>query len=117
MPQFFINIDKVSNERYDLAKFVEFVNDGFDPLTSKFLDDLKLLEVKGEYQVTVEVNKPDLVAHKIFNSTQFWWPILYYNSIVRPDELPPKNVLTFFFEEQISSLLFALKALDSESVA
>lgn len=80
MSLFYINLDTSSPERYDLGKFLNFENDGFDPLTSSFLLEIENLKVGGLYTIQGEDGRPDWLSYNIYGDVQYWWIIMLYNS-------------------------------------
>lgn len=76
--QFYIDLDKVVVERFDMGRFMEFT-DNSDPLTSAFLDAIPDLPQGGSYEVTTEEGRPELLAFNIYGDTQYWWVLLAYN--------------------------------------
>jgi len=99
--------------RFDLAQFMDDVTDapGADPLTSYFLIKLKSLPVRGQYVVQTEENRPDLIASRIYGSTQYWWILLLYNDMFSPTELVAGVVLNYPSPTDLSTLYFRLNSL------
>lgn len=111
---FYIDLDTDYKERYAPPKFMEFVEEGHDILTSFFmlkLDDLKPI---GSFVVTTEEGRPDVVSYKLYESTQYWWVILSYNNMVHHDEIVTGVVLKFPSLTDMESLYFQLKALEAQ---
>lgn len=116
MPQFFINTDLESDERFDLAKFLEFNVDNYDVLNSRFLNDLdKTVPASGEFEVRVEEDRPDLLSNSIYNSTQLWWIVLYFNNLLSVDEYKSGNMLQFPTVPAVENKFFNLKALEVQN--
>lgn len=109
---FYINLAIESDERFDLAKFMDYDEDRFDPLTSFFLRELPLLQSRGQYAITVEEQRPDLISYKFFGTTEYWWLIMAYNKLLSVEELTTGTVLEIPSEESMSKLFFRLRALD-----
>ena len=110
MSQFFINSDIESDERFDMARFMNYT-DNFDPLTSRFFSDLKKLAKTGEYAIQGEEEKPDLVSTSLYENTQYWWIILAYNDMLNVGELLSGKGIGHTSVENIEDLLFNLKTL------
>ncbi len=113
MSEFYIDLDYVSEERYDFAKFLSYANNGFDPLSSRFLNQLNTLEASGKFIVTTEENRPDLIAYYIYGDTQYWWIILEYNNILSFDDLVTGVELKYPSLSSLELLYFDLKASES----
>ncbi len=116
---FYINLEIESDERFDLAKFMDFSDDvkgtaagRFDPLTSFFLRELPLLQSRGQYAIQVEEFRPDQISFKFFGTTEYWWVIMAYNSMLSIEELTTGTILEIPSEESMSQLFFRLRALD-----
>ena len=62
--EFFINLDIESAERFDMARFMLFDEDVFEPLASHVLANIKSLESGGLYTATGEDFRPDSVSNK-----------------------------------------------------
>lgn len=85
---FYIDLDTNTTDRFDLAKFLDFTNDGvFDPLNSYLLYQIPLLPIVGTYTIRKEENRPDLLSYNLYGDTQYWWIILWYNSLYKPEDL------------------------------
>lgn len=86
---FYIDLDTKTTDKFDMAKFLDFSNDGvFDVLNSFMLYQIPRLPEVGIYTVrTKEENRPDLLSHILYQDTQYWWVIMWYNSILNPYDL------------------------------
>ena len=91
---FYLDLDTNFTDRFDLAKFLEFTADGvFDPLNSYMLYQLPLLSPIGSYVIRKEENRPDLLSYNIYSDTQYWWVLMWYNSLYKPEDLIGKQVV------------------------
>ena len=107
---FFINLDNLKNtSRFSISKFLEFT-DNFDPINSNFLLELSKLKSGGNYTVKGEDARPDLISNEIYGSTEYWWIIMYYNGLVRVDDLKNGSVLAFPKIDDLDELYLTLKA-------
>ena len=95
MPQFFINLDIEREDRYDFAKFLNYQDQEFDPLTSKFLSALRDLPVEGQLAVGALENRIDLIANRIYGETQLWWVVMEYNNLEDPEDIPANTTISF----------------------
>ncbi len=110
MPLFYIDVKNKSKERYDQAKFFEYQNDGYDPLTSGFLDAVMSLPESGVYTVQGEDGRPDLISYRIYEDTQYWWILLYYNNKLEFDEFKTGDKVKYPSVSSIEDIYFGLKA-------
>jgi hypothetical protein len=85
---FYIDLDTRFQDRFDLAKFMDFTNDGvFDPLNSYMLLQIPLLSPIGEYTIRKEAGRPDNLSYVIYGDTQYWWVLMWYNKIYKPEDI------------------------------
>lgn len=107
---FYLDLENESDVRYDFSKFMRYAGgDNYDPLTSKFLKDLKGLAVKGRLVIQGEEGRPDLISKKIYSSFQYWWLILLYNSILDLSELTIGKTILYPDENDLEDLYLSLK--------
>lgn len=108
--EFFINLEVESEERFDLAKFMEFLQgDNHDPLTSSVFNNIRSLEKGGQYRVSGEDGKPDLISYRIYGDTQYWWIILAYNGKTSYLDIKNGEELIFPTIVAIEDFYFSLK--------
>lgn len=107
--EFFIDSSVVSQERFDVSKFLDFT-DNFDPLTSNFLNTVKNLPEKQKYFVQSEEGRPDMVSYSAYGDTQYWWIILYYNNIDDVDDLTIGRILSLPQVDNLEDLFFSLRS-------
>lgn len=85
---FYIDLETSFTDRFDLAKFLDFTDDGvLDPLNSYMLYQIPLLSSIGTYTIRKEEKRPDLLAYNIYGDTQYWWVLMWYNSLYSVDDL------------------------------
>lgn len=85
---FYVDLETTLIDRFDLAKFLDFTNDGvFDPLNSYLLYQIPRLTAIGTYTIRKEAKRPDLLAYNIYGDTQYWWVLMWYNSLYSVDDL------------------------------
>ena len=87
MSLFFVNLDRDTKKRFGISKFMEFLGDNYDPLTSDFLLKLPNLKIGGEYKIQKDELRPDNISFNIYGDTQYWWVIMLYNGINELNEL------------------------------
>ena len=107
--EFFINLGVSSKERFDTSKFFEFT-DNFDPLTSRFVNTVKNLPEKQKFYVQSEEGRPDVISHRVYGDTQYWWIILLYNDIDDVDNLTIGRVLSLPVVDNLEDLFFSLRS-------
>lgn len=110
--QFFINLEKETEKRYDMSRFMEFT-DNFDPLTAGFLRDIKALPTDGYFVVQGEEFRPDAIAHKLYGSTQYWWAVMIYNDLSDINQLTSGISLSYPSLEDLEDAYFKLKSKQS----
>ena len=112
MSEFFINTSIVSDERYDLSKFMEFT-DNYDPITSHFLSEIQSLPQGGIIQVVSDAGRPDNISYKIYNNTQYWWVIMLYNGITEYSDINQGDTINYPTLSSLEDLFFSLKSKGS----
>lgn len=105
---FFIDFESESETRFDMSKFFRFT-DNHDPITSKFIEDLKNLEPIGTYRVTGNEFRPDRISMDIYRNFQYWWLILIYNDVLKIEDLRAGEVLYYPPLDAIEDIYFSLK--------
>ncbi len=111
---FFINLTQDFDIKFDIGKFMEFTNNVHDILTSHFITNIKnLLGVSGTFVVTGEEFRPDLISWKIYGSTQYWWIIMVFNSILDPDDIVSGTVIEYPLLDNLENFYFDLRALEA----
>lgn len=107
--KFFIDLDSNAQDRFDLSKFMEF-SDNYDPLNSAILTDIKSLPIGGQYNVHGEDGRPDMISHRIYGNSQYWWVILLYNSKLDYNDIATGDVLNFPSISGLEEFYFSLKS-------
>lgn len=109
MPAFYID-DKFSGSAVDMARFANFDQDSYDPLTSYFFMRMPYLEMGGSVQVQVKwEHRPDLVSYHIYGVTDYWWILLMYNDLIKNEEVLPGMVLSYPKKSAIDDYIFGAK--------
>lgn len=107
--QFFIDLSKDSPIRFDMASFMLFDVDVFDPITSNVWASIKGLASGGQYTVAGDDFRPDQVSNKIYGSPDYWWIILIYNEKLSFNDLQHGDELQFPSVQALEDLYFGLK--------
>jgi hypothetical protein len=92
---FYINPELETKERYDLIKFLEFDNGAANVVTSFMLTNIPRLSPVGTYTVRRESGRPDLLSHAIYKDLQYWWVLMWYNSLVSVNDLVSGMVIEY----------------------
>jgi hypothetical protein len=113
---YFINTDRNIPNRYDIAKFVEWVTPPFespvyDILFSYFWTTVVALPQGGTFIVSGEENKPDLIAYKIYGNTQYWWILLLYNGLLSNEDIVAGTKLKYPLLSDLEAVYFKLMGL------
>lgn len=87
--------DFASEEKYDIAKFLNFENDVFDVIGSPFLAQLKQLPTVEYYSVNNGFHEIDLISSEKYGSPFFAYLIQFYNNDFR-ETFPEGTVLNLF---------------------
>ena len=114
---FYIDLDLETIKRYDIAKFLQYENDSFDMVSSYFIWKLKSLSKVGEFFVSAEENRPELISYKLYQDVQYWWLLMMYNDIFNFQEIPAGTIIGYPDLSQLEDLYFNLKSLDTESTS
>jgi len=107
--QYFINLDIDSEERFDLAKFMEYT-DNFDPLTSAMLNEVRDMKTVGKFSVQAFAGRPDLISNEIYGSIQYWYLLMEYNNIETVEDLTAEVTLNYPSAEALEDAYFKLRA-------
>ena len=107
--EFFINLDVDSDERFDMAKFMEYLGDNYDPLTSHLFNEVQNIKQGGKYQIQGEDGRPDLLSYRIYGNTQYWWLILIYNGITEFNNFSTGTEISFPQLSALEDFYFSLK--------
>lgn len=111
---FYINPDYMSDEKYDLAKFMPYETDNYDVLNSYFLEHLKDIVPSGSFTITVEEFRPDLISYKIYNTVNYWSIIMLYNDIINIEDLVSGMTLNYFSVRDLEALYYNLKSQSTQ---
>ena len=98
-----------SNETYDLAKFINFVDDVYDVINCPFLLKLRELPTYKYYKVSEGYRDIDMISQDAYGTPFFTFFIQYYNDtdkVVFDDE----DELNLFSKEDLISLFHQISA-------
>lgn len=98
-----------SEETYDLAKFINFVDDVYDVINCPFLIKLKELPTYRYYKVSEGYKDIDMISQDVYDTPFFTFFIQYYNDtdkVVFDEE----DKLNLFSKEDLISLFHQISA-------
>ena len=87
--------DYESDEKFDISKFMNYIEGVYDVLDSPFLNQLKQLPTVKYYYVDEGFKEIDLIASSIYGDAMYAYLIQYYNNDVR-ETFPEGTVLNLF---------------------
>lgn len=109
----YINLDingKIS-QRFDAARFFGFRENYYDVASSVFLERIPLLPQVGEYTITDDPYRPDMISHGIYGDTQYWWLLMVYNDEIFLENLTLRRKLRFFSLGDLDELFYEIRRL------
>ncbi len=115
MSLFFIDLEKETDKRFDMSKFMSLEGDAYDPLTSDMLSSIRKLPVSGEIVVRGETGRPDQLAFRAFGDTQFWWIIMLFNDLIDVNDVTEGRKFSLPSQSALDDLFFSLKAKQTAS--
>ena len=92
-----------SSERYDPAKFLNFVVDCYDVINSPFLNSLKKLPIASYYSVDNGYNDIDRISYQEYNSPYYSFLIMFYNDLTS-EIVPEGTILNMFSLQDLDKL-------------
>lgn len=96
--------------RFDLAKFMDFSNDSFDPLTSYFLYQLKNLPSRGNRTITIEEFNPEFLSFRIYGDPQYDWILMEFNNLTSIFELVNGMEINYPSVSELEELYYNLES-------
>jgi hypothetical protein len=108
MSLFYINLDKETESRYDLSKFMRYT-DNYDPLTSDLLKELKSIPSQGNHRITgIDAGRPDKTSLKLYGDFQYWWILMFYNDINSVEDYSNGKTIQYPTRESLENYYFSL---------
>lgn len=92
-----------SDEKFDISKFMNYIEGVYDVLDSPFLNQLKQLPTIKYYYVDEGFKDIDLIASSIYGDSTYAYLIQYYNNDVR-ETFPEGTVLNLFDATDLEEL-------------
>ena len=113
----------MSNSRWSLSKFFRFYKPNqqfpreatlgseslegqYDWLDFRMVSLVLSLSKVGEYTISYNERRPDLISLDIYGSQEYWEILLVYNDVLSVDELIPGRVLKYPSREDLEYSLF-----------
>ena len=96
-----------SDEKYDIAKFMQYEEGVFDVINSPFLEQVKQLPTIGYYYVDEGYREIDLIAAQAYEDGLLAYLIQYYNGDFR-ETFPEGTVLKLFSLSDLEELYHTL---------
>ena len=99
--------DYSSEEKYDIAKFMDFQENIFDVINSPFLNQLQELSTVSYYYVNSGYRDIDMIATDFYGDQFYAYLIQFYNGDFRT-KFPEDTVLRMFSAEDLNELFHKL---------
>ncbi len=106
--QFYYNYDLENRERFQYERFSKWDEDFYDVLDSNFLATLKELKTSGEFLVTKDEQRIDIISYRIYGTTKYWWILLEFNDIVDQFTIKVGDLIKFFDLTDLEKKYFEL---------
>lgn len=107
---FYIDTSLKTEEKFDLAKFMNYENDDFDPLTSYLLNRLSELPTVAIVKIFGQENLPDLLSSDYYDTENFWELLLIYNQLLGYDDLKNDQMVRLFNPSDLEDTYLSLSA-------
>ena len=99
----FLTRNYPSDERYDLAKVINFVSDIYDVINSPLLNKFKSLPIVSYYDVSEGYRDLDQISQEVYNSPFYTYYIMFYNDLLS-ETVPEDTVLKMFSLTDLDNL-------------
>ena len=107
MPAFFLDKTFVGSA-VDMARFANFDQGSYDPITSYLFMRMPYLEMAGKVQIAVKwEHRPDLVSYHLYGITDYWWILLMYNDLIHNEEVITGMVLNYPSKPSIDTYIIS----------
>jgi hypothetical protein len=107
---FYIDTSLKTQEKFDIAKFMRYENDDYDPLTSYLLNRLSELPTVAIVKVFGQENLPDLLSSDYYDTENFWELLLIYNQLLGFDDLKNDQMVRLFNPSDLEDTYLSLSA-------
>jgi hypothetical protein len=92
-----------SDEKFDISKFMNYIEGVYDVLDSPFLNQLKQLPTVKYYNVDIGYKDIDLIATSMYGDAMYAYLIQFYNNDIR-ETFPEGTVLNLFSATDLEEL-------------
>lgn len=113
MSYFYLNTELVVENRFDMAKYLNYSEGCYDPFSSYLLDTIKDIDIGYKYTIQGEETRPDYISFDIYGTTEYWWVILLYNNLMSADDLKTGMVISCPSLDSLDEFYFKLKGLET----
>lgn len=104
-----------SDEKYDIAKFMQYQEGVFDVINSPFLEQVKQLPIADYYYVNKGFQEIDLIAADYYGDSFLSYLIQYFNGDFR-ESFPENTVLNMFSLQDLEELYHTVSTLSNLEV-
>ena len=104
-----------SDEKFDLAKFMDYKEGVYDFINSSFLAQLSQLPTVKYYNVNEGYREIDMIAYSEYGDLFFAYLIQFYNNDHR-ETFPEGTILKLFSVEALNQLYYKLSTSSNENV-
>jgi hypothetical protein len=112
---FYIDIKKQTEKRYAPEKLMRFDKSGvYDILDSHFMTELTKLPMAGTYVVVEDEARPDVIAHRLLGSTEYWWVLMMYNNLIMPSQLKAGVTIKYPVMDRLETMYGRLSAQERQ---
>lgn len=101
-----------SDEKYDIAKFMQYKEGVFDAINSPFLEQVKQLPIVDYYYVNKGFKEIDLIAADYYQDSFLAYLIQYFNGDFR-ETFPEDAVLNMFSLADLEELYHSVSTLSN----
>ncbi len=108
----FIDLDRVTKDRYDMSKLIQWNEGCYDILDSYFWDMLKTVELSGRYVIQGEEHRPDLLAYNVYGDVQYWWILMLFNNLSCNEQLKTGMVIEYPSLQEVEKLYSRLATIE-----
>ena len=101
---FYIIDELETTSKFDMIRFLDFNVDNIDCHGSYMLENIPKLPLIGILTITTEQYRPDILSYDLYGTTEYWWILMWYNSIVNISDLVSGVQINFPSKTSIENL-------------
>ena len=106
---YFINLDRETDQRYNMAKFLKWDEFRHDVLNSEFVKELRKLPHHGKWKVK-QAERPTLIAFELYGKIDLWWIIMMYNDLIHINDIQLGMTLRYPSLNSVENLYLSLNS-------